>query len=370
MTRTSHRSHTAPALPRILRRRPEPATNVAAIAPGGHPSVLLSELSLGRLVGAGGEADVLACTRPGDPRDLVVRLVRDIVGDVEVHAPLDVDLDGISPVVAAVRDHDRGSIIGWLHPRFTSGDLHDVLGTRGATPAEIASWVARLARSLLSLHVLGHVHGDVSPANVCLDADGGAWLVDATPPTSPARRHTPGVSPASDATPAAADDDRRALLQTIRWCRGWLGDTDTVLEEIAHDDLTLEEIATRAEAIATRPQPLVAAQVEPSEPRIVAPLRQVTEIVGPSPRRDALPATGRAVASTRERMAALVGVLVLMLVSLGSSSPTIWAVLNALPATGLLAIVAGYRPAGTDGRSRGPAWLTSMSWWSGQASPA
>lgn len=82
-----------------------------------------------------------------------------------------------------------------LHREVPGTDLATVHAGRGVwAPGEVATVVVPLAEALAALHAAGLVHGDVAAANVVLDPEGRAVLVDLVCGDGPDERGTPGVA--------------------------------------------------------------------------------------------------------------------------------------------------------------------------------
>ena len=93
-------------------------------------------------------------------------------------------------LVAAAGAYDEGGLVAVATRRVDGTPLDVLLRDRGPLPfADVARLLAPVADAVAGLHRRGWVHGDISPANVVVGADG-AVLVDlgaahpsATPPT-------------------------------------------------------------------------------------------------------------------------------------------------------------------------------------------
>lgn len=86
-------------------------------------------------------------------------------------------LDGVVPLHdALVLDDDRLVLVLGL---AEGGSLADLVRTRGHLVAHEATTIlAAVARTMLGLHRQGIAHGDLSPGNVLLDAQGHALVAD------------------------------------------------------------------------------------------------------------------------------------------------------------------------------------------------
>lgn len=102
-----------------------------------------------------------------------------------------------------------------LHTLVAGTDLATVHAARPRwTPAEVVGVVAPLALALAALHRAGLAHGDVSPANVVLGADGRPVLVDLLCGDDLLQTGTPGVAAPERPRGARPAGDVHALART------------------------------------------------------------------------------------------------------------------------------------------------------------
>lgn len=102
-----------------------------------------------------------------------------------------------------------------LHALVAGTDLATVHAARPRwTPAEVVGVLAPLARALAVLHRAGLAHGDVSPANVVLAADGRPVLVDLLCGDDLFQQGTPGVAAPERPRGARPPGDVHALART------------------------------------------------------------------------------------------------------------------------------------------------------------
>ncbi|MFV0286594.1 MAG: protein kinase domain-containing protein [Demequina sp.] len=126
------------------------------------------------------------------------------LGRDDVLAPVDVLTDG-DTVSAAL-------------PVIDGVDLAHLAAQRGPLSAGECVWLGRrVARALAALHAAGLVHGDVSPANVVVRADG-ITLVDTLGAVRGDERGTPGFrAPEAVAGDMVEASDVFALGRLLRW---------------------------------------------------------------------------------------------------------------------------------------------------------
>jgi hypothetical protein len=130
-----------------------------------------------------------------------------------------------------------------LHALVAGTDLATVHAARpGWAPAEVVGVLAPLARALAVLHRAGLAHGDVSPANVVLAADGRPVLVDLLCGDDLLQQGTPGVAAPERPRGARPAGDVHALARTGLLLLGDTADRDGeaavrgVLEDAACPD--------------------------------------------------------------------------------------------------------------------------------------
>lgn len=114
-----------------------------------------------------------------------------------------------------------------LHALVAGTDLATVhAARRGWTPAEVVGVLAPLARALAVLHRAGLAHGDVSPANVVLGADGRPVLVDLLCGDDLLQQGTPRVAAPERPRGARPAGDVHALARTGLLLLGDTADRD------------------------------------------------------------------------------------------------------------------------------------------------
>lgn len=150
--------------------------------PGGQQVERWGELLLLERVGAGASGDVYRAWDLALQREVALKLLRPREGAQQG------DLLEEARALARVRDphvvtvHGAGEHDGrvglWME--FLHGPtLEDEIARRGALPAdEVARLGAQLARAVEAVHAAGALHRDVKPANVILERDGRAVLMD------------------------------------------------------------------------------------------------------------------------------------------------------------------------------------------------
>ena len=164
------------------RGRRAPLAEGAAAADFG---LLASRYRLEERVGRGGMADVWRAHDTRLDRTVAAKLLHPhLLPDetsrarfvAEARAAARLAHPGIVPVHDVVEDGDRTAIIF----QFVPGEsLADRLAREGPLPPDAAAHVAgEIAEALDHAHRAGVIHRDVKPANVVLDQDGRARLVD------------------------------------------------------------------------------------------------------------------------------------------------------------------------------------------------
>jgi tetratricopeptide (TPR) repeat protein len=149
--------------------------------------------------------------------------------DLEAEAGRAVRHENLAVVLARGED-ERGT---WMMQEFVPGrSLEEVLAEDGPLPEPLLrSTLRQLASALSALHGAGWRHGDVKPANVRLDADGRAVLIDLgfarpfdrEPATAKARAGTPAyLSPEQirGRVPTAASDMFSLGISAFRLATG------------------------------------------------------------------------------------------------------------------------------------------------------
>jgi hypothetical protein len=147
--------------------------------------LLAGRYRLETLVGRGGMADVWRAEDTRLDRTVAVKLLHPhLLPDetsrarfvAEARAAARLAHPGIVPVHDVVEDGDRTAIIF----QFVPGEsLADRVARDGSLPPDVAALIAaEVAEALDHAHRAGVIHRDVKPANVVLDQDGRARLVD------------------------------------------------------------------------------------------------------------------------------------------------------------------------------------------------
>lgn len=127
------------------------------------------------------------------------------VSHPNVLSVLDAGTDGDASYVVMERVDGCDSETASLAPNFTA--------------AKARGWVRDVARGLQALHERGLVHGDISPRNVLVGADGRARLIDfgSCRTHAPDRGVTPGFVPPEGAARPSVSADVFALGRTLAW---------------------------------------------------------------------------------------------------------------------------------------------------------
>ncbi len=113
---------------------------------------------------------VIKCGSPGVSADLVERLLRN-----EVSACSAATGTHLPPLLEA----DWGDDAYLVFPFFAGGSLAERIGRWGPAPPALAFSILRQILSALEvLHQAGFAHGDIKPANVIVNAENHATLID------------------------------------------------------------------------------------------------------------------------------------------------------------------------------------------------
>ncbi|HVC94121.1 MAG TPA: serine/threonine-protein kinase [Pirellulales bacterium] len=135
-------------------------------------------------LGSGGQADVYRVVDPELARPLVLKLARRAARDDEAHR----DAAIAEGRLLATLDHpgllhvfDAGVFEGrpYLVLEYVAGrNLEQCFDNRRPPPSDAARLIGEVARVLAYAHGRGVVHGDVTPRNIMVDADGRTRLID------------------------------------------------------------------------------------------------------------------------------------------------------------------------------------------------
>lgn len=166
--------------------------------------------------------------------DIVVKIFRDTVGEKgRKRFRREVDLHRELKHPAILKLLDDGTEDGRdyiVTRRLSPGCLPDALMERGGPfpPAEVRAIGLRIADALVYLRDRRQVHGDISPNNVLLDAEGRAFLADfglskqigSVPRASSGDKiGTEGYkAPRREGTPRTHEDDVFSLAAVLWWC--------------------------------------------------------------------------------------------------------------------------------------------------------
>lgn len=146
------------------------------------PAPELPGYRVGRYLGGGASGMVWSVTRTSDQARLAAKVLLAPVEDASVEVAClqrlehehvlrlhDTVLEASGPVprLALITDLAEGGSLGSA-----------IVGRGHLTVGEVVTVLTPIARTLHDLHGMGLVHGDLSPANVLLDADGKPLLAD------------------------------------------------------------------------------------------------------------------------------------------------------------------------------------------------
>lgn len=198
--------------------------------PGPRPP-LVPGLVLGRLLGSGAHGRVWAARDPATGEQVAVKVLAADAADREPALLARVAHEHVVRLrnVVDCPDGSRALVLDLA----AGGSLAALLSARGPLGAgECVTVAVALARTLADLHARGLAHGDVSPGNVVLAADGRPLLTDLgaaalVGDTAPTRWATAGFA---DPRPGPAADPARdvhALGMVLRACLAGPGGATT-----------------------------------------------------------------------------------------------------------------------------------------------
>ena len=153
---------------------------------GGRPEPGLSVrgYELREKIGEGSFAYVYRAYQPAVGREVAIKVIRpelandaDFIRRFEAEAKVVASLEHaqIVPLYDYWREPDAAYLVMRLFP---AGSLEDVLA-RGPVPSGTASrLIEQIGAALVAAHSKGVTHGDLKPANVLLDEEGSAHLID------------------------------------------------------------------------------------------------------------------------------------------------------------------------------------------------
>jgi eukaryotic-like serine/threonine-protein kinase len=195
----------------------------SAVGPTGLPT----HLRILGLLGAGGSATVWRARDTRRGRDLALKLIT-TEGSHDAGDRLEREVRALArlndvPGVVAVRECGlTGSGTAWLATDLVAGaPLADLVAEAPIGPAVACGLGRDLAATLAAVHQRGVVHGDITPSNVIVDADGAPRLIDlglaALGDGSDGAGCTPAWSPPERlrGAPASAAADVYSLAATI-----------------------------------------------------------------------------------------------------------------------------------------------------------
>lgn len=157
----------------------------------GHPAPVVPGYDVGRLLGRGGTAVVWLVTEQSTGREFALKCFQHgdggAAGPPEAEAGLRrevqvlsaLDHDHLVRVHRVVRVQGVGAGPGLLLDYAAGGSVTDLVAGHGRLgPGETVTVLTPIARALAYLHAHGFTHGDVSPGNVLLTAQGKPLLSD------------------------------------------------------------------------------------------------------------------------------------------------------------------------------------------------
>lgn len=155
----------------------------------GHPAPVVPGYDVGRLLGRGGTAVVWLVTEQSTGREFALKCFQSGDGGAagppeaglrrEVQVLSALDHDHLVRVHRVVRVQGVGAGPGLLLDYAAGGSVTDLVAGHGRLgPGETVTVLTPIARALAYLHAHGFTHGDVSPGNVLLTAQGKPLLSD------------------------------------------------------------------------------------------------------------------------------------------------------------------------------------------------
>lgn len=131
-------------------------------------------------IGGGGSADVWRASRRGDaPQEVAIKVMREQgpSNRAEWRTLRSNAGPHVVPVLDLLTDAEGRACL--VMPYYAGGTLDAVVrGRGGLTVGETVTALAPIASALEALHARSCLHGDVTPSNVLLDADGRPVLAD------------------------------------------------------------------------------------------------------------------------------------------------------------------------------------------------
>ena len=146
--------------------------------------LLVGPWELGEQIGCGGQARVHRARHATLGRPAALKLIhRSVWADPGFRRRFRQECDALAlcdhPHIIPVYDAGEADGRGYLALRLADGGNLAELLRDGPLPASRAlALLGAIASALDAVHATGHVHRDVTPANILLDGEGGPWLGD------------------------------------------------------------------------------------------------------------------------------------------------------------------------------------------------
>ena len=213
------------------------------------PAGLPTRLRPVEVLGRGAQGVVWAARDTAAGRDVAVKLIAAPEADrFETEARALARLRDVPGIVGVIELGRTARGVGWLVTELVPGGTLADRGQSTLRVPELAAIGERLASGLAIAHERGVHHGDITPANVVLDAHGRAELVDfamASLDAEPGR--PPGCTPrfaAPERLRGAAPDpasDVHTLAATLTWAAAFC---DADASEPRGDDAVAADLRT------------------------------------------------------------------------------------------------------------------------------
>ncbi|MEQ9093480.1 MAG: serine/threonine-protein kinase [Miltoncostaeaceae bacterium] len=146
--------------------------------------LLVGSWEVGDALGRGGQATVLSARHATLGRPAAVKLIhRAVWADPSFRVRFRRECDALAhiahPHIIPVLDAGEAGGSGYLVMRLAGGGtLAELLAAGPREPATALAVLGPIAGAIDAVHRAGHVHRDITPANILLDDDGGPWLGD------------------------------------------------------------------------------------------------------------------------------------------------------------------------------------------------
>lgn len=146
------------------------------------PGVNYSEFVLGKLIGSGGFGKVYRASLQCDGRTVAVKFLRKAFWQNagarqtflrEINIASQIDHPGVIRYLGYGKSPHGGPYV--ISEWIVGQSLHDVADV---APKQIIKWLRQICEALQAVHQAGLVHGDLTPSNVLVDAQGRITITD------------------------------------------------------------------------------------------------------------------------------------------------------------------------------------------------